>query len=175
MGRLIHDLGISIPRREDSSTDPGLPLHISPSHSAAKLLQESGSNFASDSSKRNNPFDSTSGATNLDQKCDNNELLDTISQQQKQRAQTNLFPQPRALMGFGPGGSDLIQFEDADATAGSGGDAETSSVMEQVQSPSITQSALHRDPTTVSRTYTIASKASGVSRRTTVTGRRRRE
>jgi small-conductance mechanosensitive channel len=196
VGRTIHDLGITLPRREDNSTDPGLPLHIQ--SIAPPGLLSIGSDTPLTSGAQNpfeNPANITSGVaasasfgkrpggtgsqSTLDDDNDSvsAELLDAIAQASA-RQQAKLFGRPRALNGFRP----------ASGPAELHGSGDDKPVVEEVLSPEdafapsllpqsqpLSSSAqVLRHATNVSTNYTIGSKASGISRSMTQTGRRRK-
>lgn len=194
VGRTIHDLGITLPRREDNSTDPGLPLHIQ-SLSPPGLLSVD-TNTPSTGGIQNpfeTPVNTTGGAsasfgkrpsasasqTTLDNDYDSTsaELLDAISQESR-RQQAKLFGRPRALNGFRPAPGPI-------QVHGSGDDKP---VVEEVLSPEeafapsllplsnsqASPAEVLRHGTNASASYTIGSRASGVSRSMTQTGRRRK-
>lgn len=163
LGRTIYDLKISIPRREDTSTDPGLPLHLAPTN---PFLGASSDAAAPSQNSPVNPFETPlAGVPDI-----TNEVAAT---------QKALFPRQRALVGFGPSKADLVDLNDNVSLAGEGAaTVDTETITEDVlaeQPNSSTFATVRRNGTQVSRALTMASRSSGVSRRLTMTGRRHRD
>ncbi|KAF5098504.1 hypothetical protein D0Z00_002026 [Geotrichum galactomycetum] len=196
VGRTIHDLGITLPRREDNSTDPGLPLHIQSIAPPGLLSVGSGTPLTSVQNPFENPANITSGGgaasasvgkrpsgtgsqTTLDDDNDSvsAELLESIAQASA-RQQTKLFGRPRALNGFRPAAGPIELHGSGDdkpvvEEALSPEEAFAPSLLPQSQPLSPSAQVL-RHATNVSTNYTIGSRASGISRSMTQTGRRRK-
>lgn len=166
VGRTIHDLGITIPRREDTATDPGLPWHLSGSMPSLAGPSE-GPKFPTEgpaSVQKAKPADVS------------NELLDIVS---RERSHAKLFNRPRALMGFGPSGTELIELRESQEQTVV--EAETVSDVFRDGESEVISSADHARRGSISqggasglyRNVSVASRTSALSRSTT-TGRRRR-
>lgn len=190
LGRTIYDLKISIPRRADTSTDPALPFHVASQGTAAAALP---------------PITGQKGSNPFDPQDVTSEVFASQQQQQQQPTTTAYTPRrpapQRARMGFGPPEhtfDDDLDLDEPPARQPSNATTGTSSaptglaptfmaspIMEEDEEgfdnekgePSIAGGAgtLKRSGTQVSRALTMTSRASGVSRRMTTTGRRRRE
>lgn len=146
VGRVIYDLGITVPRREDNNTDPGLPLHI----------QSLGPEV----------FSNISGSTTDKQQQQRSDPQMFGKRTKQENSKTTVLTRPRAVMGFKPiqeepeleaiAESEEYEEYSDDKAAGTGG----------VQ--------IRRAPTAASAAVTFAS-STGVSRSATLTGRRRRD
>lgn len=159
IGHIIHEVGLSVPRREDSPSDPGLPLNIKTSPHFDKAA------------------DMFSSAVKESEQGENGETIGENGEKAgtQDRSQQALFPRPRALMGFGPN-RNLLDVNDEGLAPNDDDLYKNDSDSTQQEGIFIGGNAsVHKPSGTIKSRggYTQGTGASGLSRRIT-TGRRRR-